>query len=240
MSQARPRLAGFGRHWPVGARGPFPYTATRAPHGQLSCAAVSDAAIQILDRETAYQGFFRIDRYRLRHRLFAGGWSKKLTREVFERGRAVGVLLYDPPRDALVLIEQFRLPAYLAGFPAWQLEIVAGIVDHDGETEAQVARREAQEEAGLAIEGELLPIHRYLPSPGGSTESVTLFCGRVDSRDAGGIHGLADEQEDIKVVVKSYRETMQLVRADKIGNGIALVALYWLAAHRAKLRRKWR
>ena len=201
---------------------------------------MSDASVQILDREVAYQGFFRIDRYRLRHRLFAGGWSKELTREVFERGNAVGVLLYDPPRDALVLIEQFRLPAYLAGFPAWQLEIVAGIVDRDGESEAQVARREAQEEAGLTIEGEVVPIHRYLTSPGGSTETVALFCGRVDSRDAGGIHGLAGEQEDIKVVVKSYRETMQLARADKINNGFTLVALYWLAAHRARLRRRWR
>ncbi len=201
---------------------------------------MSDAGIQILGREIAYQGFFRIERFRLRHRLFAGGWSGELTREVFERSRAVGVLLYDPPRDALVLIEQFRLPAHLAGFPAWQLEIVAGIVDRDGEGEARVARREAKEESGLKIEGELLPIHRYLPSPGGSMESVALFCGRVDSRDAGGIHGLADEHEDIKVVVKSYRETMQLLRADKIGNGIALVALYWLAANRARLRRAWR
>ncbi len=201
---------------------------------------MSDPGIQIIDRETAYQGFFRIERFRLRHRLFSGGWSPELTREVFERGRTVGVLLYDPPRDALVLIEQFRLPAHLTGFPAWELEIVAGIVDRDGEGEAQVARREAREEAGLTVEGELLPIHRFLPSPGGSMESVALFCGRVDSRDAGGIHGLADEHEDIKVVVKSYRETMQLVRADKIGNGIALVALYWLAANRARLRRAWR
>lgn len=201
---------------------------------------MSDAGIEILDRETAYQGFFRIERVRLRHRLFSGGWSPDVTREVFERGRAAGVLLYDPTRDALVLIEQFRLPAHLAGFPAWQLEIVAGIVDHDGEGDAQVARREAREEAGLTIEGELLPIHHYLPSPGGSTETVALFCGRVDSREAGGLHGLADEHEDIKVVVKSYREAMQLVRAGKIGNGVALVALYWLAANRARLRRKWR
>ena len=200
---------------------------------------MSDTAIEILDRETAYQGFFRIDRYRLRHRLYSGGWSGEFSREVFERGHAVGVLLYDPARDTLVLIEQFRLAAHLAGFPAWQLEIVAGIIDRPGESAPEVARREAKEEAGLTIEGEVLPIHRYLTSPGGSTETVTLYCGRVDSSDAGGIHGCADEQEDIKVIVKSCDETMELLRAGKIDNGFTIVALYWLAANREGLRRNW-
>jgi ADP-ribose pyrophosphatase len=201
---------------------------------------VSDAAIEIIDREAAYQGFFRIDRYRVRHRLYSGGWSGEITREIFERGHAVAVLLYDPRRDALVLVEQFRLPAHLAGVPAWQLEIVAGIIDRPGESAVDVVRREAEEEAGLAIDGEVLPIHRYLTSPGGSTETVSLYCGRVDASDAGGIHGLADEQEDIKVVVKSYDETMALLRADKIDNGFTIVALYWLAANRERLRREWR
>jgi ADP-ribose pyrophosphatase len=201
---------------------------------------LSDAAIEIIDRETAYQGFFRIDRYRLRHRLYSGGMSGELAREIFERGNAVGVLLYDPARDALVLIEQFRLPAHLAGLDAWQLEIVAGIIDRPGESALDVVHREAKEEAGLVIDGEVLPIHRYLTSPGGSTETVALYCGRVDSRAAGGIHGLADEHEDIKVVVKGYDETMTLLRAGKIDNGFTIVALYWLAANRDRLRREWR
>jgi ADP-ribose pyrophosphatase len=199
---------------------------------------VSDAALEILDRETAYQGFFRIDRYRLRHRLYGGGWSETLSREVFERGRAVGLLLYDARRDAVVLIEQFRLPAHLAGFSAWQLEIVAGIVDRN-EPEIEVARREAREEAGLAVAGELIPIHRFITSPGGSTETVALFCGSVDASRAGGIHGLADEHEDIKVVVKPYAEIRRLLRHGRIDNAFTLVALYWLAANRARLRRLW-
>jgi ADP-ribose diphosphatase len=201
---------------------------------------MSEEALQILERDVAYQGFFRIDRYRLRHRLFAGGWSAELTREVFERGCAVGVLLYDPERDAVVLVEQFRLPAHLAGFSAWQLEIVAGLVDRDGESELEVARREAREEANLLLDGEIVPMHRFLTSPGGTTETVSLFCARVDATKAGGIHGLADEHEDIKVVVKSFREAMRLLRAGKIENVFTLAALYWLAAHRARLRREWR
>lgn len=200
---------------------------------------MTDDSVQILDRETPYRGFFRIDRYRLRHRLYAGGWSTEFSREVFERGNAVGVLLYDPDRDSVVLVEQFRLAAHLAGFSPWQLEVVAGIVDREDEPESQVARREAEEEAGLAIEGAILPIHRYLTSPGGTTETVTLFCGRVDSRGAGGVHGLIDEHEDIKVVVKTYREVTGLLRDGKITNGFTLLAIYWLAAQRAGLRRQW-
>jgi len=201
---------------------------------------VSGDAPEILDREIAYQGFFRVVRYRLRHPLHGGGWSVELSREVMERRPAVGLLLYDPRRDAVVLIEQFRLPAHLAGFSAQQLEIVAGLVDHGAESEAEVARREAQEEAGLTVAGDLIPIHRFLSSQGGTTEAITLFCGRVDSGNAGGVHGLADEHEDIKVVVKSYKEAMALLRGGGIENAVTLLALYWLATHRTELRRKWK
>ncbi len=195
-------------------------------------------SIAISERRTVYRGYFRIDHFRLRHRLFAGGWSPELSREVFLRHDAVGILLYDPARDALVLIEQFRLAAHLAGFAAWQLEIVAGIIDKE-EPPAAVARREAQEEAGLTVIGEAVPIHRFLTSPGGSTETVDLFCGRVDASAAGGIHGLADESEDIRVVVKSSEEAMQLLNAGKIENGYTLLALHWFATNRETLRRQW-
>lgn len=200
---------------------------------------MSDDALQMIERETAYQGFFRIDRYRLRHRRYDGSWSGEMSREIFERGRAVGLLLYDPDRDAVVLIEQFRLPAHLAGFSAWQLEIVAGLVGHAEESEAEVARREAHEEAGVTILGELVPVHRFLTSPGATTETVAIFCGRVDAGNAGGIHGLAEEHEDIKVIVTSADDAIARARAGQIENAIALLALYWLAENRSALRQRW-
>jgi ADP-ribose pyrophosphatase len=199
---------------------------------------LDEDAIDIRERKTVYQGFFRIDHFRLRHRLYAGGWSPELSREVFLRHNAAAILLYDPQRDTLVFIEQFRLPAHLAGFPAWQLEIVAGIIDRDEPADA-VARREAEEEAGLSVIGEIVPIHRFLPSPGGSTETVDLFCGRVDAGNAGGIHGLADESEDIKVVVKSVDEAFAMLEAGVIQNAFTLIALHWFAAKRETLRRLW-
>jgi ADP-ribose pyrophosphatase len=200
---------------------------------------LDEDSIAISERRTAYNGFFRIDLFRLRHRLFAGGWSRELSREVFLRANAAGILLYDPTRDEIVLTEQFRLAAHLAGFAAWQIEIVAGIID-TRETAEEVARREAEEEAGLTVIADIVPIHRFLTSPGGSTETVDLFCGRVDSSIAGGIHGLADESEDIRVVVTSAAAAMALLAEGRIQNGFTLLALHWFAANREALRLKWR
>ena len=193
--------------------------------------------VELLGKSERYSGFFRINRYRLRHRLFAGGWSGVIEREVFERGHAVGVLPYDPVADSLVLIEQFRIGALAAGMSPWLIEVVAGIVE-EGETPEEVARRETQEEAGLEIQA-LMPMCRYLVSPGGSSESVRLYCGRVDSRGAGGIHGLAEEHEDIRVDRVAYGEAMRLLEEGRVTNSVSLIALQWLALHRDRVRAAW-
>jgi ADP-ribose pyrophosphatase len=200
---------------------------------------VSDDGVKITQREEIHRGFFRLERYRLKHKLYRGGWSAEIEREIFERGRTVGIVLYDPHRDEVVLVEQFRLAAYLAKMPAWELEIVAGIVDKDSESEVELARRESREEAGLELIGEPIFIHRFMPSTGACTEVVDLFAGQVDASKASGIHGLADENEDIKVVVMRFDEAMQQLREDAIKNGPTLLALYWLAAERERLRRDW-
>jgi ADP-ribose pyrophosphatase len=179
-----------------------------------------------------------MDVVRFRHRRFSGEWSQPLTHDVLRRGQAVAAALYDPDRDAVVLVEQLRLPALLAGASPWQIEVVAGLVDA-GEPPELVAVRETREEAGLALGGELVPIQRYLPSPGASDESVLLFCARVDATAAAGVHGLAQEGEDIRVVVKSMAEIEALLDAGAIENGHTLVALYWLVRHRDELRRRW-
>ena len=126
--------------------------------------------IDIITRESAYDGYFRIERFRLRHRLHAGGWSRPLTRELFERGHVAGLLPYDPDRDEVVLIEQFRVGALAAGRTPWLHEVVAGIIE-EGESADAVARRETGEETGPEV-GEMVPICRYLSSPGGCSEPV--------------------------------------------------------------------
>jgi len=193
--------------------------------------------VRVLACETVFQGYFRIDRYRLQHRRHDGGWTEELTREVFERGHAVGVLPYDPRRDEVVLIEQFRVGAHAAGWAPWQLEVVAGVID-EGEIAEEVARRESLEEAGLSLL-ELAPISDFLVSQGAVSETVRLFCGRVDTAGAGGIHGLEHEGEDIKVVVVPFAELPALLAENKVTNATGLVALQWLLLNRDELRARW-
>jgi ADP-ribose pyrophosphatase len=195
------------------------------------------SAVEIVEKTAVYNGYFRINRYVLRHALFAGGMSAPIQREVFERGHAVGVLPYDPVRDEVVLIEQFRIGAYVAAFAPWLTEIVAGIIE-DGETPEDVAKRETLEEAGLTVT-ELLPMCRYVVSPGGASESVHVFLGRVDAARAGGIHGLDNEDEDIRVQAMPWSEARALLDRGKITNALGLVALQWLALNRDDVRRRW-
>ncbi len=196
-----------------------------------------DYGFEILDKEVCYQGFFRLERYRLRHTLFGGGWSGELMRELLERGQAAAILLYDPERDSVVLIEQFRIGALTAPSGPWLLEIVAGIVD-EHETGEDVARREAMEEAGCAVL-DLIPICEYLVSPGGTSERIKVYCGRVDATEAGGIHGLAHEGEDIRVRVVPFAEALNMLSAGRVDSASPIIALQWLALHREDVRRRW-
>ena len=198
----------------------------------------SHADARILSIETPFSRFLRIDVVRFRHRLFSGEWSGEREYDVLRRGEAVAIILYDPERDSVVLVEQFRLPALYAGLSPWQIEPVAGLVDKD-ESYDVVARRETEEEAGIAPIGELVPIQRYMPAPGNSDEAVMLFCGRVDARGAGGIHGLAEENEDIRVVVKTVAELEAMLLAGRIETGHTLICCHWLLRHRDRLRRAW-
>lgn len=197
----------------------------------------SRADIEIIEQKTVFQGYFRIDRYRLRHKLFAGGWSGEVMREIFERGHAAAVLPYDPVRDTVALVEQFRIGALSAGRDPWMIEVVAGIIDA-GEAAEDVARREAVEEAGVTLTA-LEKAHTVLASPGGTSESCAIYCGRADLSKAGGIHGLAEENEDIRVLVVPAAEAFAMLAAGRVENATGVIALQWLALNRERLRREW-
>lgn len=192
---------------------------------------------EIIEKSVCYEGFFRLKRYRLRHELFAGGWGHEIVRELLERGHAAAVLLYDPDLDSVVMIEQFRIGALETPGGPWLLEVVAGIVE-DGEDPQTVVRREALEEAGCTIR-DLLPISIFTMSPGGCSEHIHLFCGRVDARNAGGIHGLAEEGEDIRVRLVKCSEMQELLEEGIICNATAMIAIQWLVLHREELRARW-
>jgi ADP-ribose pyrophosphatase len=193
--------------------------------------------VEIIARDTLYGGFFSIDELRFRHRLFNGEMSGVVRREIFERGHAAVLLPFDPVRDEVVLIEQIRIPAWETSDTPWLLEMVAGMIE-EGETPEEVARREAQEEAGLNV-GRVQKVLSYLASPGGATERSTVFVGEVDATTAKGIHGLADENEDIRVHVVSREQAYQWVEEGKIDNAASVIALQWLQLHYQALRNEW-
>lgn len=198
-----------------------------------------DHQFTIVDKALCYRGFFRMEKYRLRHELFAGGWSPEIIRECLERGHAVAVLLFDPEHDRVVLLEQFRVGALEFPGGPWLLEIVAGIMDKPTETSEEVARRETAEEAGCELL-DLIPICRYLVSPGGTSESITLFCGRVDTANmAPGIRGVAAEHEDIRLHLVSRTEALELLHAGRINSAAPIIALQWLELNRSKLLERW-
>ncbi len=194
--------------------------------------------VQVLEKSTRYKGFFQLDRYRLRYRTFDGGWSPVQSREVFERGHAAAILLYDPGLDQVVLVEQFRPGAFAAGIEPWLIEAVAGMIE-DGEDLEAVAIREAREESGSDVL-EIVRIGTFILSPGGCSERVTIYCGRVDSRGLGGIHGLEEEGEDIAVHVMPLDEALRKLEIGEISAAVAAIPLQWLALNREQLRQRWR
>lgn len=188
--------------------------------------------VELISRETAFKGFFSLDRLVVKHRLYQGGWSQPFTRELFCRGQAAGVLLHDPARGQVVMVEQFRVG--LLDDPAqspWALELVAGMLDGDESPEA-MAMREIHEETGLTVTN-LQFICEYYNSPGGSDERISVYYGQVDASLAGGIHGLAEEHENIKVIVMPVTDAVAAIAQGKINNAMAIIALQWLQLHHA-------
>ncbi|WP_312837755.1 ADP-ribose diphosphatase [Atlantibacter hermannii] len=193
--------------------------------------------VEIIAREKLYRGFFSLDLYRFRHRLFNGEMSGEVRREIFERGHASVLLPFDPVRDEVVLIEQIRIAAYDTSETPWLLELVAGMIE-PGESVEDVARREAMEEAGLTV-GRTKPVLNYLASPGGTSERLSILVGEVDATQAEGIHGLVEENEDIRVHVVSREQAYQWVEEGKIDNAASVIALLWLQLHYQEIRQEW-
>lgn len=190
--------------------------------------------VELIEKTSGYNGFFTLSVYRLQHKTFAGGKTPLLQRECLERGHAVGVLAYDPKRDKIVLLEQFRIGAMVHNENPWLFEIIAGIVE-DGESQQEVAHREAMEEANCRLSS-LEPICNFYSSPGGSSETTQLYCACIDSTNIGGIHGVEEEGEDIRVFTLSFDEAVNWLQKGRINNASTIISLQWLMLNRERLR----
>ncbi|GAA5315016.1 MAG: ADP-ribose diphosphatase [Candidatus Pelagadaptatus aseana] len=192
--------------------------------------------VEILDSEPLFRSFFKADKVTLRHRLYQGGWSAPITREIFIRGEAVGVLLYDPVNDLIGLVEQFRIGALQDAHGPWCMEVVAGMVEANESLE-EVAWREVEEETDLKPDA-LEYICEYMASPGGCDERLHVYCARLNLQGAGGVHGLVAEGEDIKLHVMAAAEVFAELYSGRFNNAATMIALQWLQLNRPRLQQQ--
>ena len=202
-------------------------------------AAFTQHDVSVLACDTLYDGFFKLNKLTLTHPLFNGGTSGEVQREVVVRGEAVGVLLYDPRTQQFGMVEQVRVGVLGREQSPWLLELVAGLMDKEGESAAEVAHRETLEEAGLTIEA-IEPVIGYFCSPGGSTEYLTVLCAKVDLSDVqNGVFGLVEESEDIRRHVLPVDDVIALLNQGVLNNAMTIIALQWWQLHRARLDALW-
>ena len=207
--------------------------------GQATMLRFSHKDVITHDIKSKYQGFFRLDEYQVSHRLFNGTISKTLTREVFERGDAVVLILYDANKDKLLLIEQFRPGAVRHQDSPWMLELIAGMFDAD-ENPVDVAVREAKDEANIDVSSDkVTQVMEYLSSPGGMSERIYLMASNFDSDIKTGVHGLDEEGEDILTHIVTREEALELLQQGKIVNAATIIGLQWLALNYQQLKDKW-
>lgn len=194
--------------------------------------------VDVLETQNCYDGFFQLDRLQLKHRKFNGGWSEKIYREVVHRKNAVGILAYDPDLDAVCLIQQFRCAILGLSESPWAVELIAGLMDKEGEDEQQVVIRESREEAGLTLDY-VEKINSYWLSIGGSNERMSLYVGLASLENVGGIHGVEDESEDIRALVVAREEAEKWAFESGQSNATCIIALQWLKNERHRLQFIW-
>lgn len=190
---------------------------------------MNDKKVTIISKESLHQGFLTINRYTLQHSLYEGGISQPIVRELMERGHAVAVLLHDPKRDEIILVEEFRIGA-IHSESAWVCGLVAGMIE-PGENAADVARREAMEESGSHVEG-LEFIGKFYNSAGGSSETTAVFYAQIDASTVDGIHGVEGENEDICVVKMSTKEFIDSLESSSVHTSSLMVAGLWFKTKR--------
>ncbi|RYY79726.1 MAG: NUDIX domain-containing protein [Moraxellaceae bacterium] len=192
--------------------------------------------VQVLSRKTVYRGFAQIEQLKICHRLFEdNSFSQPIQRELVKRPEAAGILLYDSKKQLFALIEQFRIGAIDDKDSAWQLEVVAGLVD-EGETAAQTVVREAMEESGIQIDNPQL-IFSFYPSAGACNELFHLYAADTELSHTNQIFGVMDEAENIRLHVLKFEQLESLLtQASYLCNSPVIIALQWLSMHLAMTR----
>jgi len=189
--------------------------------------------------EVVWDGRFPVQRVRFRYRRADGTPSGLLTWEMWRRGDGALILPYDPWIRRIALIEQFRLPALAAGEEPIMRECPAGLLEKGENAEATV-RRELQEETGFTAD-RIEKIGQFMTMQGGADEVLHFFCGRVRLPEtaAPGTRGLANENEETRLVLLPAEEAFAQVARNEIRNSPAALALMWLQINTPRLTTEW-
>ncbi|RDJ13690.1 NUDIX domain-containing protein [Rhizobium grahamii] len=191
------------------------------------------AKAEIVDEKMLSNGWTRLSNFQIDY-TDSEGETHRLQREVYHRTPAATILLYDPKRDTVVLVRQFRLPVFLHGEPAWVIEAPAGLLDGDAPEVA--IRREAEEEAGFRVR-DVRFLFKAHSSPGSSMELLHFFAATIDTTDRvsdGG--GLAHEHEDIEVLEVPLNRAVAMIEHGEIVDLKTIALLQWATLNRESLR----
>ena len=187
--------------------------------------------IEVIERVRVHEGFYPVDRLKLRCTRFRGGWSPVYEREIYGRTQpVVVVVLYDPVQYETLLLEQCRIGPleYTPDERAWLLEPVAGHAD-EGETLEQACIREVEEETGIVLQpNQLEYVLEYYPTPGGGRERIFLFAAACSLEKTAEQGGLEAEGEDIRLHVFSFEKVLAQLKQGGFNVASTLIGLQWL------------
>lgn len=183
--------------------------------------------VSIENKRYILDDYFKVEEAYLRFEQFNGEMSRKIRRLSLERGDSVAILVYNTTTEKIILVNQFRYPTYQHG-DGWVLETIAGMIDHEEESE-HTAQREIREETGLTI-NTFEQIASFYLTPGGSSERIFLYYSEVSGEKAKykKTGGLLREGEDIKVVELSLADAMAKIRSGEIMDAKTIIGIYWL------------
>ncbi len=178
----------------------------------------------IKDLKRVYDGFFKVEKAVLQHEKFDGSMSMEIDRLNFDRGSTVAVILYNKTNKSVVLVRQFRYPAYVDDGPGWLTECVAGIKDNDKVT---VAKKEVLEETGYKVD-DLKYLTQFYPSPGGCSEKIFVYLAYVEAKEETKKQYFGTGNEDIQVIEIPLARAFEMIKNGEICDGKTIISLFHL------------
>jgi len=184
--------------------------------------------IRIHKVETLSDDWFVLKKTTFDYRRSDGTWQRQ-SRETYDRGHGATILLYNRERRTVVLVRQFRFPAYVEGHPGFLIEAPAGLLDQ-ATPEVRI-KAEVEEETGYRI-GEVHKVFEAFMSPGSVTERLHFFVAEYDpaSRPGSG-GGVAEEGEDIEVLELTMEQALAMMASGEIADGKTIMLLQYAALH---------